>query len=105
MSSAPLSRFAPARAPQPDPRLATPDGGPPLGPDEHIETPTTYSFDYIVRGLSPLHHAPVDGTIYRALTAFGYGETNSVTVCGSGAAARPVERWPPKPDYAGQWQK
>lgn len=44
---------------------------PPLGPHEHVPTPANYSFDDLLRGLNPLHHLPVVGTIYRAIT----GET------------------------------
>lgn len=44
---------------------------PPLGPNEHVPTPANYSFDDLLRGLNPLHHLPVVGTIYRAIT----GET------------------------------
>lgn len=44
---------------------------PPLGPDEHVPTPANYSFDDLLRGLNPLHHLPVVGMIYRAIT----GET------------------------------
>jgi len=49
----------------------TPLAGPPLGPDEVAPVPFTGSFDDLLRGLNPLHHLPVVGTIYRAVT----GET------------------------------
>ena len=58
-------------APRRDPRQFPTDGGPPLGENEHLPMPATYSFDDLVRGLNPLHHVPVVGTIYRAVT----GET------------------------------
>jgi hypothetical protein len=48
------------------------DGGPPLGPDEAAPIPGgEMSFDDVLKGLNPLHHLPVVGTIYRAAT----GET------------------------------
>ena len=47
------------------------DGGPPLGENEAVPMPATYSFDDLLRGLNPLHHLPVVGMIYRAAT----GET------------------------------
>lgn len=47
------------------------DGGPPIGPDEAPPVPGTMTFDELLQGLNPLHHVPVIGTIYRAVT----GET------------------------------
>ncbi len=59
-----------ARRPPPD-RATPADGGPPLGPDEAMPQPANFTFDDVLRGLNPLHHLPVVGTIYRAVS----GET------------------------------
>lgn len=48
-----------------------PDGGPPLDGDAFMPIMSSMSFDEFLRGLNPLHHIPVVGTIYRAAT----GET------------------------------
>jgi len=56
---------------------------PRLGPDEHVPTPGTLSFDEVLRALNPLHHLPVVGSIYRAAT----GETLSPALRVLGAAA------------------
>lgn len=56
---------------------------PRLGPDEHVPTPGTLSFDEVLRALNPLHHLPVVGSIYRAAT----GETISPALRVLGAAA------------------
>jgi hypothetical protein len=47
------------------------DGGPPLDPEAAAPIPGKITFDELLRGLNPLHHLPVVGTIYRAVT----GET------------------------------
>lgn len=48
-----------------------PDGGPPLDGDAFMPIMANITFDEFLRGLNPLHHIPVVGTIYRAAT----GET------------------------------
>jgi hypothetical protein len=60
-----------AQGPASMPWAAPADGGPPLGPDEAAPIPGHITFDEFLRGLNPLHHVPVVGTIYRAIT----GET------------------------------
>ncbi len=47
------------------------DGGPPIAPDAAAPIAGHITFDELLRGLNPLHHLPVVGTIYRAVT----GET------------------------------
>jgi len=44
------------------------DGGPALGPDEAAPIAGHATFDDLLKGLNPLHHIPVVGTIYRAVT-------------------------------------
>ena len=44
------------------------DGGPPLGPDEAAPIAGHTTFDEMLRALNPLHHLPVVGMIYRAIT-------------------------------------
>lgn len=57
---------------RPMPGRANPaDGGPPLSDTDAVPMAATYSFDDLLTGLNPLHHLPVVGTIYRAVT----GET------------------------------
>lgn len=59
---------APADSPA---RLRPADGGPPLGPDAYVPMKGTLSFGEFLKGLNPLHHVPVIGTLFRAAT----GET------------------------------
>lgn len=65
----------PTPGPDPASRLfgyaTPPDGAGPIGPDGHWPTPIQVSRDEFIRGLNPLHHLPVIGMIYRAVT----GET------------------------------
>ena len=56
--------LGPASMPQAPPA----DGGPTLGPDEAAPIPGHITFDDFLRGLNPLQHLPVIGTIYRAVT-------------------------------------
>jgi hypothetical protein len=44
------------------------DGGPQLGLDEATPIPGHMTFQELLQGLNPLHHIPVVGTIYRAVT-------------------------------------
>jgi hypothetical protein len=48
-----------------------PDGAGPIGPDQLWPTPIESDTKALLRGLNPLHHLPVVGMIYRAVT----GET------------------------------
>jgi len=48
-----------------------PDGAGPIGPDGYWPQPIDVPFDEVLKALNPLHHLPVVGTIYRAVT----GET------------------------------
>ncbi len=48
-----------------------PDGAGPIGPDGYWPQPIDVPFSDVLKGLNPLHHLPVVGTIYRAVT----GET------------------------------
>lgn len=45
-----------------------PDGGPPLMDDAAMPIAGHVTFDEALRALNPLHHIPVVGTIYRAVT-------------------------------------
>ena len=45
-----------------------PDGAGPIGPDQLWPTPIAITRDEFFRGLNPLHHVPVVGMIYRAIT-------------------------------------
>lgn len=65
-----------------------PDGAGPIGPDQAWPVPVDVSFQDVMRGLNPLHHLPVVGTIYRAVT----GETIPATmrVLGAGLAGGPM---------------
>ncbi len=65
------SRFIPAQAIAPPGLRHAPDGGPPLREDEAVPMPATLSFGAFLANLNPLHHIPVIGWIYRAVT----GET------------------------------
>ena len=47
------------------------DGGPALAEETAAPVASTASFDQVLASLNPLHHLPVVGTIYRAVT----GET------------------------------
>ena len=58
-----------------------PDGAGPIGPDGLWPTPVAGTFADVMRGLNPLHHVPVVGMIYRAVT----GETIPATMRGVGA--------------------
>ena len=62
----------PTPGPDPASRLfgpaTPPDGAGPIGPDQLWPTPVPATFDDVLRGLNPLHHLPVVGTIYRAAT-------------------------------------
>ncbi len=44
------------------------DGGPPLDAEAAAPIPGQTSFDEVLRALNPLHHLPVVGTLYRAIT-------------------------------------
>ena len=59
-----------------------PDGAGPIGPDQAWPVPAEGSFGDVLRGLNPLHHLPVVGTIYRMVT----GETIPTTMRIAGAA-------------------
>ena len=65
----------PTPGPDPASRLfgyaTPPDGAGPIGPDQYWPVPIEVSRDQFLRGLNPLHHVPVVGMIYRAVT----GET------------------------------
>jgi hypothetical protein len=65
-----------------------PDGAGPIGPDQLWPTPITITHDQFVRGLNPLHHLPVVGMIYRAVT----GETipAPMRVLGAGLIGGPL---------------
>lgn len=65
------SRFTPAHAISPPGLRPAPDGGPPLRADEAVPMPAELSFGAFLANLNPLHHIPVVGWIYRAVT----GET------------------------------
>lgn len=62
----------PTPGPDPASRLfgyaTPPDGAGPIGPDQHWPDPIDVPFDQVVAGLNPLHHLPVVGMIYRAVT-------------------------------------
>ncbi|MCX7931310.1 MAG: hypothetical protein N2588_02045 [Rhodovarius sp.] len=45
-----------------------PDGGPPLAEDAAMPIAGRLTFRDVLRGLNPLHHLPVLGSIYRAAT-------------------------------------
>ena len=104
-------------------RPATPlgpaDGGPPVGGEQAEPRPAQTSFEDILRGLNPLHHLPVVGMIYRAIT----GETvpaaervavsalagalmgGPLGVLGTLVAILAEEIWDAGPDPAGpQWR-
>ncbi len=53
-----------------------PDGAGPIGPDGAWPIAVDAKFSDVLRGLNPLHHLPVIGTIYRAIT----GETIPTTM-------------------------
>lgn len=77
-----IDAFSPAR-------LRPPDGGPALGPDEIAPVPgAPITFRQFLAGLNPLHHIPVVGSIYRAVT----GETipAPMRVAGGMLAGGPV---------------
>ncbi len=65
------SRFTPAQAIPPAGLRHAPDGGPPLREDEAVPMPAELSFGAFLANLNPLHHIPVVGWVYRAVT----GET------------------------------
>lgn len=65
------SRFTPAHAIQPPGLRPAPDGGPPLREEEAVPMPAELSFGAFLANLNPLHHIPVVGWVYRAVT----GET------------------------------
>lgn len=65
------SRFIPAQAILPPGLRHAPDGGPPLREGEAVPMPAELSFDAFLANLNPLHHIPVVGWVYRAVT----GET------------------------------
>lgn len=64
-------RFTPAGEIAPNGLRPAPDGGPPLREDEATPMPVEISFGDLLANLNPLHHIPVVGWIYRAVT----GET------------------------------
>ncbi len=82
----------PTPGPDPASRLfgyaTPPDGAGPIGPDQHWPTPIASSREDLVRGLNPLHHVPVVGMIYRAVT----GETipAPMRVLGAGLVGGPL---------------
>jgi hypothetical protein len=61
---------------------------PPLGPDEHVPTPGTLTFQEVLAALNPLHHLPVVGTIYRAVT--GERLQPALRVLGAGLFGGPL---------------
>ncbi len=65
-----------------------PDGAGPIGPDGAWPIAVDAKFSDVLRGLNPLHHLPVIGTIYRAIT----GETIPTTmrVVGAGLVGGPL---------------
>ena len=65
-----------------------PDGAGPIGPDQLWPTPITVSREDALRGLNPLHHIPVVGLLYRAVT----GETipAPMRVFGAGLVGGPL---------------
>lgn len=65
------SRFTPTHAISPPGLRPAPDGGPPLREDEAVPMPAEMSFGAFLANLNPLHHIPVVGWVYRAVT----GET------------------------------
>lgn len=58
-----------------------PDGAGPIGPDQLWPTAVSVSREDFLKGLNPLHHLPVVGMIYRAVT----GETVPATMRVAGA--------------------
>jgi len=64
------------------------DRGPALGPDEAIPIPGEISFDDVLQGLNPLHHLPVVGMIYRAVT--GTDIHPAMRVLGAGITGGPL---------------
>ncbi|MDW8444720.1 MAG: hypothetical protein RML45_10830 [Acetobacteraceae bacterium] len=65
------SRFTPAHAVLPPGLRPAPDGGPPLREEEAVPMPAQLSFGALLANLNPLHHIPLVGWVYRAVT----GET------------------------------
>lgn len=65
------SRFTPAHAVLPPGLRPAPDGGPPLREEEAVPMPAELSFGALLANLNPLHHIPLVGWVYRAVT----GET------------------------------
>ena len=65
-----------------------PDGAGPIGPDQLWPTPIQVSREDVLRGLNPMHHIPVVGMIYRAVT----GETipAPMRVFGAGLIGGPL---------------
>lgn len=62
------------------------DGGPPVGPDQARPIPVPGTFEDFLRGLNPLHHLPVVGTIYRAVTGESVPAVERIAVSGITAA-------------------
>ena len=62
------SHFTPAHAILPPGLRHAPDGGPPLREDEAVPMPAELSFGAFLANLNPLHHIPVVGWVYRAVT-------------------------------------
>jgi len=65
------SRFTPANAIHPPGLRPAPDGGPPLPEESALPMPVELSFGALLANLNPLHHIPIIGWVYRAVT----GET------------------------------
>lgn len=80
--------------PGPDPfsrnfgQATPPDGAGPIGPDQLWPTPVTVTHDEFMRGLNPLQHVPILGTLYRVAT----GQQIPVTmrVLGAGIVGGPL---------------
>lgn len=64
-------RFIPSGEILPNGLRRAPDGGPPLREDEAVPMPVEISFSDLLANLNPLHHIPVVGWVFRAVT----GET------------------------------
>jgi len=65
-----------------------PDGAGPIGPDGYWPQPIDVPFKDVLKALNPLHHVPVVGTIYRAVT----GETipAPLRILGAGIFGGPI---------------
>jgi hypothetical protein len=65
-----------------------PDGAGPIGPDGYWPQPIDVPFSDVLKAMNPLHHVPVVGTIYRAIT----GETipAPLRILGAGIFGGPI---------------